>query len=467
LREKLMAKIVAKRVNLTDNSEEKPSGNVRIVFGKEDDEENGIGINANPKRDGDETGLRNDDVDVGHDAHAGAAAECLERLGNMVVVKKHFTKPRDPAFSVRKFLSNYNPHKIQGNKISRVSSEASSSPEGPTIRKVHLTYPLPTTPTGLQTPKILPHLTSDGSAHMVSVTSKDSTHRVAVAVGTVFFSVPDTYRLISENLVQKGDVLGIARVAGIMAAKNCPALVPLCHPIALSGVAVDVKLLPPNETDAETYRAAPPRMVNGWERIDITQRLDDLKSKQDEITDSLERIMGKLVKMAARAQGRLHNNRVNKKVNQEEDKEQVFFSMGLKEMMEKGAEAIASLKDAQNRFWNTLIYSKQTVKACGSESDATSSQVFSEQDRERARSLKSHGCVRIEAKVECVGPTGVEMEALTSVSAAALTVIDMVKAVDRNARIDGVKMVMKKGGRSGLHVDQLWAQDPNRVYDMD
>ena len=75
--------------------------------------------------------------------------------------------------------------------------------------------------------------------------------------------------------------------------------------------------------------------------------------------------------------------------------------------------------------------------------------------------------MRIEAKVECVGPTGVEMEALTAVSAAALTVIDMVKAVDRNARVDGVKMVMKKGGMSGFHVDPQWAQDPNRVYDRD
>jgi molybdenum cofactor biosynthesis protein MoaC len=164
----------------------------------------------------------------------------------------------------------------------------------------------------------LTHLNSDGEAHMVNVTEKSITSRRAIAVGRVVFSSSQTSTLIKDALIKKGDVLGTARLAGIMAAKNCPSLIPLCHPILISGVRVDVKLEP----------------------------------------------------------------------------------VGL-------------------------------------------------------------GSVTVESEVKCVGQTGVEMEALTSVTGALLTVIDMVKGVDRGARIEDVRLVLKEGGRSGLWRDESWYSRPS------
>ena len=76
---------------------------------------------------------------------------------------------------------------------------------------------------------------------MVDVSGKDETDRVAVAEGSVVMQ-PETLRLIREGQVKKGDVLAVARLAGIMAAKRTPDLIPLCHPLALTSVTVDLTL---------------------------------------------------------------------------------------------------------------------------------------------------------------------------------------------------------------------------------
>lgn len=140
---------------------------------------------------------------------------------------------------------------------------------------------------------------------MVSISEKAVTSRTATAACRVRFSNKTAMSLIQENRMKKGDVLGVARIAGIMAAKRTPDLIPLCHPIAISHVAID---LDPAE---------------GGEFIEIR------------------------------------------------------------------------------------------------------------------------------ATVTCDGKTGVEMEALTAASTAALTVYDMCKAVDKGMVIDGVRVVFKDGGRSG------------------
>lgn len=150
----------------------------------------------------------------------------------------------------------------------------------------------------------LTHLDDSGQAAMVDVGSKPDTERVAIARGEVVMQ-PETLVLIRQGDVKKGDVLGVARLAGIMAAKRTAELIPLCHPLQLTHVALELQA-----------------------------------------DDSLPGI-------------------------------------------------------------------------------------------------------RLEATVRTVGKTGVEMEALTAVSVAALTVYDMAKAVDRTMRIDGVRMVEKHGGRSG------------------
>lgn len=154
---------------------------------------------------------------------------------------------------------------------------------------------------------------------MVSIAHKQPTTRTARAVCAVRFSGPLALRLIRENGHKKGDVLGVARVAGIMAAKRTPDLIPLCHPIMLSHVSVELE----------------PRGGGGEGEGDEACVLD--------------------------------------------------------------------------------IY----------------------------------------ATVTCDGKTGVEMEALTAASAAALTVYDMCKAVDKAMCIEGLRVVLKEGGKSGRWVEGM------------
>lgn len=150
----------------------------------------------------------------------------------------------------------------------------------------------------------LSHFDDSGKAHMVDVSDKDTTARIAVAEGHITMTA-ETLALITEGRAEKGDVLGIARLAGIMAAKKTADLIPLCHPLPISKVS-----------------------------LDLTPDID---------------LPG----------------------------------------------------------------------------------------------------IRISATVKTTGQTGVEMEALTAVSAAALTVHDMVKAVQKDVVIGGIRVTLKDGGKSG------------------
>ena len=85
----------------------------------------------------------------------------------------------------------------------------------------------------------LSHFDEDGKAAMVDVSSKDITERSATAEGSITMA-PETLALIAAGSVEKGDVLGVARLAGIMAAKRTPDLIPLCHPLSLTSVIVDL-----------------------------------------------------------------------------------------------------------------------------------------------------------------------------------------------------------------------------------
>lgn len=93
----------------------------------------------------------------------------------------------------------------------------------------------------------LTHFNAEGQAHMVDVGSKADTHRIAVAEGRIEM-LPDTLTTILQGHHKKGDVLGIARVAAIMGAKKTAELIPLCHPLALTHINVD--LTPVNEPPA-------------------------------------------------------------------------------------------------------------------------------------------------------------------------------------------------------------------------
>ncbi|KAK8090006.1 hypothetical protein PG997_004967 [Apiospora hydei] len=181
-------------------------------------------------------------------------------------------------------------------------------------------------------PPKLTHVSGSGSAHMVSISDKSPTKRMAKAVCTVRFTNEVAVKLIQENQMKKGDVLGVARIAGIMASKRTPDLIPLCHPIAISKVSVDV---------------------------------------------------------------------------------------------------------------------------------------FTQEEKTGKTQDRPGSTVEIEATVSCEGKTGVEMEALTAASTAALTVYDMCKAVDKGMVIEGLRVVYKEGGKSGTWVEGVSMQDHESVSDED
>jgi cyclic pyranopterin phosphate synthase len=158
----------------------------------------------------------------------------------------------------------------------------------------------------------LTHFDDQGQAHMVDVAAKANTHRIGVAGGRIEM-LPATLAIIQSGTAKKGDVLGIARIAGIMAAKKTSDLIPLCHPLALTRVAIE--------------------------------------------------------------------------------------------------------------------FETSVVDTSG---------------------VASISCT---ATVETVGPTGVEMEALTAVQIALLTIYDMCKAVDRGMTITNVKLLEKHGGKSGSFIN--------------
>jgi cyclic pyranopterin phosphate synthase len=106
----------------------------------------------------------------------------------------------------------------------------------PIFQPIVMSHSLPNTPSPLT------HFDAQGQAHMVDVGAKAATHRVAVASGRIQM-LPSTLALVQAGTAKKGDVLGIARIAGIQGAKRTSDLIPLCHPLALTRVAVEFEVL--------------------------------------------------------------------------------------------------------------------------------------------------------------------------------------------------------------------------------
>jgi cyclic pyranopterin phosphate synthase len=211
----------------------------------------------------------------------------------------------------------------------------------------------------------LTHLTTTGTAHMVSIASKVPTSRTATATCSVNFSNAIALNLIHENGNKKGDVLGVARIAGIMAAKRTPDLIPLCHPIAITHVLVDIEIV-----DA----------VNGTVQVVGEQKEEQMS-----------------MPWAGTGQG-----------------------------------------DAYAKKWSK-----------------SSSGIPLIDNSIKENGQPRYGKVEITATVSCDGKTGVEMEALTAASTAALTVYDMCKSVDKGMRIEGLRVTRKEGGKSGTWVEGI------------
>jgi cyclic pyranopterin phosphate synthase len=117
-----------------------------------------------------------------------------------------------------------------------------------------------------QSPSALTHLRQDGTAQMVDVSAKAETTRQATATATVR-TTPEVLGLLGSGGLPKGDALAVARVAGIMAAKKTPELIPLCHPLPLSKVTVDFDLGPDSVSILATVKT---RGVTGVEMEALT-----------------------------------------------------------------------------------------------------------------------------------------------------------------------------------------------------
>lgn len=117
--------------------------------------------------------------------------------------------------------------------LSSVGAVAATFHDEAAFASVGKPTPTPTTPDATLT-----HFDAQGQAHMVDVSAKAETHRVAIAAGLIQMAAA-TFALLQSGGHQKGDVIGVARLAGIMAAKRCGDLIPLCHPLPLTSVTVD------------------------------------------------------------------------------------------------------------------------------------------------------------------------------------------------------------------------------------
>ena len=114
----------------------------------------------------------------------------------------------------------------------------------------------------------LTHFDAQGQAHMVDVAAKAATHRIAIAQGRITM-LPETFALIESGTAKKGDVLGIARIAGIQGAKKTSDLIPLCHPLALTRVAINFEAVQAtntrptseNSTISEQYSSTQPSII--------------------------------------------------------------------------------------------------------------------------------------------------------------------------------------------------------------
>lgn len=114
----------------------------------------------------------------------------------------------------------------------------------------------------------LTHFNREGRARMVDVSGKPETHRTAIATGRVFMK-PETLDRIEEGRIAKGDVLAVAQVAGVMGAKKTPDLIPMCHPLLITSVDIQFKLLPSEDHQPASIEITATSKTSGQTGVEI------------------------------------------------------------------------------------------------------------------------------------------------------------------------------------------------------
>ena len=308
--------------------------------------------------------------------------------------------------------------------------------------------------------------------------------------------------------MKKGDVLGVARIAGIMASKKCSDLIPLCHPIMITKVTVECELVPPKNADkgkpsgAEVGRlrdSAVTKLIGPGHTLAMKSDrngLDDLSDNRGRVggrvtdmrrewngrkdrcdadsslvvgRDGVEGVRGSALSLGADGNVRDAVSRQATAEDCREDVTKIAASRRKQVVQEaqnilKGEPEVVPEAGAEQHRVDAAdgaaigigeghkpdrvggAYEVDGDCAAGRSSDSFSG---SHLQKRVSGEVKDFGRVEITAMVQCEGKTGVEMEALTATTVAALTVYDMCKAVDKYMRIDGARVVQKEGGKSG------------------
>lgn len=256
----------------------------------------------------------------------------------------------------------------------------------------------------------LTHVSQSGEARMVDVSGKLVTRREAVARAEVALG-PTAFRLVQQNKAKKGDVLGVARVAGIMAAKRTSELIPLCHPLPLDSIEVNLTLREYEEEESE----------GEWR--------DRRKGAATEAREHEEE----------ESQGEQGDRR-------ERNLDEKEYKGGESERDTKGEGS--EHKEEENERERKEVRKNTHDKRDREEEHNRDPQEGRENtpNKGERKSSPVH-LVTIEAKAVISGRTGVEMEALVAASVAALTVYDMCKAVSHAITISKVRLVAKSGGK--------------------
>lgn len=114
----------------------------------------------------------------------------------------------------------------------------------------------------------LTHFNQEGRARMVDVSGKKDTHREATATGTVYMK-PETLERIEDGQIAKGDVLAVAQVAGVMGAKKTPDLIPMCHPLLITSVDIQFKIIPPDGNEISGIEIAGTVKTSGQTGVEM------------------------------------------------------------------------------------------------------------------------------------------------------------------------------------------------------
>ena len=277
----------------------------------------------------------------------------------------------------------------------------------------------------------LTHVGPTGKASMVDVGDKKETMRGAVATGRVALGA-EAFTAVRDNILGKGDVLGVARMAGIMAAKQTSSLIPLCHSLNLDRCTIPAFKSQVRLGQCSHVCVCVCLLECSTGEWLLTSCLSDIVSHRGS-HDARSMLT---IKLQASTFARLDLAQKRKSWSANYDR---FLE-------DKGSNVSGEI--AQPMICISCMLDAEHLGVCCNAMPIVTQSHVSRVSVDLTLDDDSRA-VDIRAEAKCQGRTGVEMEAMTAVSIAALTVYDMTKAISKGARIDSIRLEEKWGGKSG------------------